>query len=250
MATRRSTRRGAHNPDPSEYYALLGVPVDCTLEEIKRGYRQKALSSHPDKGGDPEVFKRVAEAYSVLSDPASRADYDSGVGVGGGASSAGHHHDVDLHFATDLFAAFDAQFAGLFGGGGFPGRGGGAPHQHPKMSAFGFGGLPAGFGGLPGLQFGAGGGGAASSSTWSSSSSSFGGGFGGGGFRSVSTSSSTVLEDRGGKRYSVTRTVKTETMPDGSVRRSEETTEVPVAGGGRGRIIGVGTQGGQARLGR
>ena len=65
---------------PRDYYEILGVSRDATLEEIKRAYRQLALKYHPDRNpGDKEAeerFKELAEAYAVLSDPEKRAQYD------------------------------------------------------------------------------------------------------------------------------------------------------------------------------
>jgi curved DNA-binding protein CbpA len=64
-----------------DYYAILGVAVTATDEEIKRAYRKLALQSHPDRNpGDrraEEGFKRISEAYAVLMDSTRRRDYDS-----------------------------------------------------------------------------------------------------------------------------------------------------------------------------
>src|SRR5690349_20038190 len=61
-----------------DHYALLGVPRGATRAELRRAYRLLALKLHPDRAGygATHLFQRVAEAYRVLSDPASRADYD------------------------------------------------------------------------------------------------------------------------------------------------------------------------------
>ncbi|MCS6936537.1 MAG: molecular chaperone DnaJ [Candidatus Bipolaricaulota bacterium] len=59
-----------------DYYTVLGVARNASQEEIKKAFRQLAKKYHPDKGGDPEKFKEIAEAYEVLSDPEKRAQYD------------------------------------------------------------------------------------------------------------------------------------------------------------------------------
>ncbi|KAL7749378.1 hypothetical protein RI367_005249 [Sorochytrium milnesiophthora] len=60
----------------TSFYALLGVSVDATPDELRRAYRTKALAAHPDKGGDPEVFRRIQFAYQTLSDKDKRQIYD------------------------------------------------------------------------------------------------------------------------------------------------------------------------------
>ncbi len=62
------------------YYEILGVSKDASQEEIKKAYRTKAFKYHPDRNaGDAEaenMFKKIGEAYSVLSDETKRAEYD------------------------------------------------------------------------------------------------------------------------------------------------------------------------------
>jgi len=67
--------------DPEkEYYAILGLKEDASLEEIRKAYRKLALHYHPDRNrGNPgaeERFKAISEAYGVLSDPEKRRAYD------------------------------------------------------------------------------------------------------------------------------------------------------------------------------
>lgn len=61
----------------SSYYEILGVAKDSSAEDIKKAFRKKALESHPDKHPDKEEeFKKINEAYSVLSDEQKRREYD------------------------------------------------------------------------------------------------------------------------------------------------------------------------------
>eukprot|EP00966_Prymnesium_polylepis_P057144 1323620-Prymnesium_polylepis.1 len=55
---------GGGSADNKEYYDLLGVSQDCSEAELKKAYRRYALKEHPDKGGDPEKFKQLNEAYA------------------------------------------------------------------------------------------------------------------------------------------------------------------------------------------
>lgn len=62
--------------DTQKFYDLLDCPKDATQNEIKKAYRKKAMKAHPDKGGDPELFKEINQAYEVLSNEEKRATYD------------------------------------------------------------------------------------------------------------------------------------------------------------------------------
>ncbi len=54
-------------PAPMSAWALLGLAPGATLGELKRAYRQRALETHPDQGGEAEQFQRVQRAYEKLS---------------------------------------------------------------------------------------------------------------------------------------------------------------------------------------
>eukprot|EP00462_Mataza_sp_D1_P013608 CAMPEP_0175149620 /NCGR_PEP_ID=MMETSP0087-20121206/17354_1 /TAXON_ID=136419 /ORGANISM="Unknown Unknown, Strain D1" /LENGTH=510 /DNA_ID=CAMNT_0016435351 /DNA_START=1 /DNA_END=1533 /DNA_ORIENTATION=- len=57
-------------------YDVLGVSRNADKNSIKRAFRKAARQHHPDKGGDPEVFKELNEAYEVLCDEEKRQMYD------------------------------------------------------------------------------------------------------------------------------------------------------------------------------
>ncbi|WFC97552.1 Type I HSP40 co-chaperone [Malassezia yamatoensis] len=79
-----------------------------------KAYRKKALALHPDKGGDPEVFKEVTAAYEALSDPDKREMYDR-FGMEGLSESGGMGGGMD---PQDLFSQLFGGGGGFFGGGG------------------------------------------------------------------------------------------------------------------------------------
>ena len=63
-----------------DYYQTLGVSKQSSDEEIKKAYRKLAMKYHPDRNkGDKEAeerFKKINEAYAVLSDKDKRKQYD------------------------------------------------------------------------------------------------------------------------------------------------------------------------------
>ena len=65
-------------PDNDEYYNILGIEKDADQNCIKKAYHKLAMKYHPDKGGDPEKFKHISEAFEVLSDENKKRAYDSG----------------------------------------------------------------------------------------------------------------------------------------------------------------------------
>ena len=59
------------------YYDILGVQKQASPEDLKKAYKQASMKHHPDRGGDAEHFKKVAEAYGILKDPQKRQQYDN-----------------------------------------------------------------------------------------------------------------------------------------------------------------------------
>jgi len=62
-----------------DYYDILGISHNATLDEIKKAYRKLALKYHPDRNKSKEAeekFKEINEAYAVLGDPEKRKQYD------------------------------------------------------------------------------------------------------------------------------------------------------------------------------
>ena len=105
-----------------DFYRVLGVAKDADAAAIKKAYRKLARTHHPDaNGGDAASerrFKDVGEAYSVLSDPEKRQQYDAVRAMGSGARfTAGGPGGAQGG------AGFEDLFGGLFGqGAGTRGR--------------------------------------------------------------------------------------------------------------------------------
>jgi curved DNA-binding protein len=101
-----------------DYYKVLGVDNNATPEAIKKAYRKLAVKFHPDKNpGNKEAgekFKKISEAYAVLSNQEKRKQYDNF-----GSDNFSQHYSQE-----DIFRGFDLNeilrdFG--FGGGGFRG---------------------------------------------------------------------------------------------------------------------------------
>ena len=110
-----------------DYYEVLGVPKDADDAALKKAYRVLAKKYHPDANpGDKEAeakFKEASEAYSVLSDPEKRRQYDQfgHAAFDGGAGGAGGFGGFDFSGA-DMGDIFGDIFGDFFGGGRSRGR--------------------------------------------------------------------------------------------------------------------------------
>lgn len=113
-----------------DYYAILGVSKNASVEDIKKSYRKLVLKYHPDKNpGDKsaeEKFKEINEAYEVLKDDQKRAAYDrygSNAFSGGGSGTNGTGGNGNPFgfegFSTGNFSDFSDIFEQMFGEGIF-----------------------------------------------------------------------------------------------------------------------------------
>ncbi len=99
-----------------DYYDILGVSKDASQEKIKKSYRRLAHKHHPDKGGDEEKFKKINQAYNVLSDEKKRSQYDRFGKAGASAGASGFDFGGEQGYQGQGFN-FD------FGSGGFDNMG-------------------------------------------------------------------------------------------------------------------------------
>lgn len=103
-----------------DYYAILGLKRGASVTEIKKAYRKLARKLHPDVNpGDAESeqrFKEVSEAYSVLSDPKTKDQYDRygfvgdpNQGFGDGSPFGGFDFNATGFDFSDIFDFFGRQ---------------------------------------------------------------------------------------------------------------------------------------------
>lgn len=97
-------------------YEVLGLTNKADTQEIRRAYLKLSKTEHPDKGGTADKFKRIQEAYEILSDGDTRAFYDQ-TGQIPGAESQGQHdgmsHGMPFNFPFNM----SGMFGNMFGGG-------------------------------------------------------------------------------------------------------------------------------------
>lgn len=136
-----------------DYYQVLGVDKKATADNIKKAYRKLALKWHPDKNPNnkaaEEKFKKISEAYAVLSDDKKRGEYDQfgsadqyrqqysqedifrdvnldeilrSFGFGGARAGGGRTTFRTTRRGGGARDDYDDPFAGLFGGGMGGGR--------------------------------------------------------------------------------------------------------------------------------
>ncbi len=102
-----------------DLYAVLGISKTASQEEIKSAFRKLAKEYHPDihqgdKKAAEEKFKKIAEAYKILSDPETRQKYDA-YGYDGLRSRGGYSGGFEGYDMSDIFSGFSDIFGDLFG---------------------------------------------------------------------------------------------------------------------------------------
>jgi len=124
-------------PTKKDYYEILGVHKNVSLDELKQAYRNLVLRYHPDrvpheqKKEAEERFKEISEAYGVLSDPKKRALYDQY----GHSGIDSRYTSEDIYKGADFASIFEglsdfgfggSLFEEIFGDSGFNIFGGGS----------------------------------------------------------------------------------------------------------------------------
>lgn len=124
------------------YYDVLGVSKNASDAEIKKAFRKLAAKYHPDRGGDEAKYKEVSEAYTTLSNPQKRKEYDQlltfggipGAGFGGAGGTGGYSYGGGMNW-EDILGSMrggDGAFGGFDFSSIFNGQGAGRAQNRPS----------------------------------------------------------------------------------------------------------------------
>jgi len=101
-----------------DYYEILGINKNASIDDLKKAYRKLAMQYHPDRNpGNKEAeekFKEATEAYEVLSDQDKRSRYDR-FGHEGVRQGTDFHNWTNVN-PNDIFSMFNDILSGGFGG--------------------------------------------------------------------------------------------------------------------------------------
>ena len=99
----------------ANHYQTLGVSPQADEKEIKKAFRRLAMKHHPDKGGDPNQFKQINEAYQTLSNNEKRSMYDQ-FGTADPQQANMNRGGTQIHFNMGG-NGFEEVFSSFFGDG-------------------------------------------------------------------------------------------------------------------------------------
>ena len=103
-----------------DYYEILGVQRNASVDDIKKAFRNLAKKHHPDANPhgdrDESKFKEISEAYDALSDENKRSVYDQYGHEG--LNRQGFHYDENSNPFENFSDVFGDMFGDIFGGGG------------------------------------------------------------------------------------------------------------------------------------
>lgn len=96
-------------------YEILGLNSNATLEDIKKAYRRKAMKWHPDKNPTnkeyaADKFKKISMAYTILSDPEQRKQYDQNKLGSSYNSNIFNNQNMTYEQADEIFKKMHFEF--------------------------------------------------------------------------------------------------------------------------------------------
>lgn len=95
-----------------DYYKILDLDKNSSIDDIKKSYKKKALKYHPDRNKDPDAevkMKEINKAYETLSDPQKKSIYDNG-GEQQQYNGEGMNHDIFSQFFANNGHQFGFNF--------------------------------------------------------------------------------------------------------------------------------------------
>ncbi|AIY01326.1 heat shock protein DnaJ domain-containing protein [Arthrobacter sp. PAMC 25486] len=104
------------------HYQVLGLARTATERDVKIAYRKAAKIAHPDRGGDPALFRQITQAYETLVDPVKRNAYDKSYGATGRSASSASTGSAHAHAREGYRGTYGSSSrAGSAGDTGFGG---------------------------------------------------------------------------------------------------------------------------------
>ena len=99
----------------ADYYSILDIPRNASDTDIKNAFKKKAMTHHPDRGGNEDAFKQINEAYDTLKDPQKKSMYDQFGTTDPRQHQARQQH---THFHTNHNINVEDIFNQMFNAGG------------------------------------------------------------------------------------------------------------------------------------